>query len=45
LYVVPWYTYSKGPSGNVCSVQQVTQELIGLAYTQFAGTLLNVRRG
>lgn len=45
LYVVPWCTYSKGPSGNVCSVQQVTQELIGLAHTQFAGTLLNVRRG
>lgn len=44
LYVVPWYTYSKGPSGNVCSVKQVTQELIDLAYTQFAGMLLNVRR-
>ena len=45
LYVVPWCTYSKGPSGNVCSVQQVTQELIDLAYTQFPGTLMNVRRG
>jgi hypothetical protein len=45
LYIAPWYTYSKGPSGNVCSVKQITQELIGLAYTQFTATLLNVHRG
>jgi hypothetical protein len=45
LYIAPWYTHSKGPSGHVCSVRQVTQELIGLAYIRFSDTLLNAHRG
>ncbi|HOI38080.1 MAG TPA: hypothetical protein PLF11_11935 [Bacillota bacterium] len=44
LYAAPWYTYSTGPSGNVCSVKQVTQELIDLAYMRFPATLLNAHR-
>lgn len=44
LYAAPWYTYSTGPYGSVCSVKQVTQELIDLAYTRFPATLLNAHR-
>lgn len=45
LCIVPWYTYSKGPSGDLCSVKAARLELIELAAEQFSGTLLNATRG
>lgn len=45
LYIAPWYTYSKGPSGDLCSVKAARLELIELAAEQFSGTLLNAVRG
>jgi hypothetical protein len=42
LYLAPWYSYSKGPAGLVCSLPAAEKELISIASVQFRETLLNV---
>lgn len=42
LYVAPWYSTLRGPSGLICSLPAVEKEIISLASEQFKSTLLNV---
>ncbi|MEA4884518.1 MAG: hypothetical protein VB144_12850 [Clostridia bacterium] len=42
LYLAPWFSDSRGPSGLVCSVAAAEKEIISLASVQFSETLINV---